>query len=220
MFNLSASYEIFTRKLTYNLFSNATLEFIPVDPLSVLFVIFAIVVLAIVGLVIIVYLSGKEALIPDSNIKLVQTVQDNDRESRGNIDIRYAMIPNGVQMRDHANSQTNTPNRASVLFYDSSDNSGNSIENMPFSSTASRSVVTVMVNGVATKGFCIYGARLGNNQSRLLKINESWLVESQRHNTVTTLGYSLVGDTYGYQILSSNPVVTSFNPTRIGSILN
>lgn len=172
------------------------------------------------ALSIMIYLSSTELFVPESNLLLGQAVKEKSAEDRGNIDIRYAIIQNGVYMHDHNNSQTNTPNRASVFFYDSNNRSGNAIFNMPSSNTARRSLVTVSIDGVATKGFCVYGVRAGNNDSRIFRINSSWLLESQVHSTVTTLNRPLVGNGQGYEILSSHPRVTSFEPTNISSLLN
>lgn len=92
-------------------------------------------------------------------------------KGRSNIDIRYGIIHNGVYMHDHTNSQTNTPDKARGFFYDSNGRSSSAIYNMPYSNVALRSIVIITVNGVATRGFSVYGAGVGNYPFRILKIS-------------------------------------------------
>ncbi len=76
-------------------------------------------------------------------------------------------------MRDHDNDQINSPNRACSFFYNHNDRSGASIMGMHNSNNAS--LVTVVVDGVVTKGYSLGGAIRGVYPgSRILPINQPW----------------------------------------------
>lgn len=141
---------------------------------------------------------------------------------RINIDLRFVQIPINTQFRDHANDQTIYLSRTSNFFYNANDPSGASIANMPGSSTAIRSPASVMINGVLTRGFCVSNNRAGSvyPDSRVLRINNAWLVQGLSNGNVTTLSLPLIPNRLGYEILSSNPRVDSYNVMSINTILS
>ena len=106
---------------------------------------------------------------PIHNIK--QDVVEKPDPRRNNIDVRYAIIPNGVIMRDHDNNQCNTPNRSSTFFYSNNDRSGGNITDIHNSPRASH--VSVMIYGRYTTGYCLGGVASGNLlNTKSLKVNE------------------------------------------------
>lgn len=72
---------------------------------------------------------------------------------------------------------------------------------------------------MATKEF-LYGAIHAPSGSKMLNINTEWLKRPLAHGTVISLNQSMIRGPQSYEVHSDNPVVISFYPSRINSIID
>ena len=154
---------------------------------------------------------------PVHNIK--QDVTEKYDPRRNNIDVRYAIIPNGVIMRDHDNNQCNTPNRSSTFFYSNNDRSGGNITHIHSSPRASH--VSVMIDDRYTTGYCLGGVGSGNLlNTKSLKVNKVWWWQATINSDITSVGMPVYNTLQYCNIRYSSPVVSSVTDDQNRDIRN